>query len=51
MKDRMIIIREGVVFVITVSHEEPPVKAVEETNEKTSDQNEAEFPYILISAN
>lgn len=51
MKDRMIIIREGVVFVITVTHEEPKAPENQEKDTKETDQQEGEFPYILINAN
>lgn len=55
MKDRMIIIREGVVFIITVTHDaHEPQKGQEEQetdNTTKDDQDEMEFPYISISAN
>jgi hypothetical protein len=54
MKDRMIIIREGVMFIITVTHE--PQKKQEEKNApaldtEITDEPEQRLPDISISAN
>lgn len=53
MKDRMIIIREGVVFIITVTHEQKKQQAQEAPKTKKSDEEHKELglPDVTISAN
>ena len=51
MKDRMIIIREGVAFIITVTHEPEKKQEEPEPEPTTNEQKEVELPYLPISAN
>ena len=54
MKDRMIIIREKVLFIVTVSHEqtnEPDQEAEAITPQEDASQQQISLPEIKISAN